>query len=213
VIRRPALPVRSRATWLRHALRAPGQSLVEFTLVFPILLILLLTVADFGRYFATAIQVESAARTAAERGAREYLRELQPIDATGYGRLDGHAWQNVCNELGRLPNATAALAPDQQCGGLPTLVCVHDGADPDCSTVYSAGGGGIPAQCASLQSGAAPSNAQAGGSEPSKYVEVRVCYRFSTFVPIRLPFFDVNFLPITGDFYIERVRMFTVADY
>ncbi len=43
-----------------------GQSLVEFALVLPLLLILLLGVADFGRVFAAGITLEAAARNASE---------------------------------------------------------------------------------------------------------------------------------------------------
>ena len=43
-----------------------GQSVVEFALVLPMLLVLLLGVADFGRVFAAGITVEAAARNAAE---------------------------------------------------------------------------------------------------------------------------------------------------
>ena len=45
-----------------------GQSLVEFALVLPMLLVLLLGVADFGRVFAAGITIEAAARNAAEVG-------------------------------------------------------------------------------------------------------------------------------------------------
>jgi len=50
-----------------------GQSLVEFALVVPILLVLFLAVADFGRVFAASIAVEAATRDAAEATANQYL--------------------------------------------------------------------------------------------------------------------------------------------
>ena len=55
--------------------RSPrGQSLVEFALVLPMLLVLLLGIADFGRVFPAGITIEAAARNAAEAAAQEYLR-------------------------------------------------------------------------------------------------------------------------------------------
>lgn len=51
-----------------HA-RSSGQALVEFALVFPVLLLLMLSIVDFSRVFTALITVESAAREAADFGA------------------------------------------------------------------------------------------------------------------------------------------------
>ena len=56
-----------------------------------------------------------------------------------------------------------------------------------------------------------PSNAMEGGSEPSRYVEVRICYRFTTLINIedmRLPFgWDIS----VGEVYLQKDRAFTVG--
>jgi Flp pilus assembly protein TadG len=57
--------------------RRHGQSVVEFALVLPIFLALLLMAVDFGRLFFTYIQVSNAAREAAAYGA------TQPTDTVG----------------------------------------------------------------------------------------------------------------------------------
>lgn len=194
-----------------------GQSLVEFALVLPILLLLLLTVADFSRLFAAGIAIESAARTSAETTAGEYLRALgSPTDnalgsAGAYALVAGHGWRTACNELGTLPNVTFTAA-GVQCDGLPTVVCIHDNADPGCSTVYN-NAGPAPAACSALAPGSLPANARPSSGETSRFVEVRLCYRFSTIFSIDIPFLGITLSPLGGDFYLERTRTFTVADY
>ena len=183
--------------------------MVEFTLILPIMLIILLVVADFGRLFAAGITVESAARIAAEVAAAEYKRAPTPIDYTAIHR---YAWSSVCDEAAKLPNATPGGTGE--CDGLPTVVCVHDSADTGCGNIYNAASG-VPAGCPGLALANRPSNVLAGGGEtiPSKYVEVRVCYRFSTFLSITLPSIGGPLSSLGGDFFIERARVFAVADY
>ena len=192
---------RPRATWSR------GQSVTEFALVVPFLLIILLTVADFGRYFAVSLNVESIARTSAEVSAQEanFLSGASP----NWVGIHDRAWQSVCNEAKGLANVTYN-GPTTQCDGIPTLVCVHDGLDPICSTSYNAGGA-VPAECSVITNPV--SNAQTGGSELSKYVEVRVCYRFSTVFGFSIPFLGGSLDTLSGNFYVQKIRTFTVADY
>jgi len=166
------------------------------------MLIMLLVVADFGRLFAAGITIESAARNAAEVAAAEYNQALPTID---YGAIHKSAWSSVCDEASKLPNATPGGGGE--CDGLPTLVCVHDGIDLGCSNAYNDASGttGCPAVAAGS------SNSMAGGIE--KYVEVIVCYRFSTIFSMTLPSIGGPLEALGGDFYLERSRVFTVADY
>ncbi|HTK45249.1 MAG TPA: TadE/TadG family type IV pilus assembly protein [Patescibacteria group bacterium] len=190
--------------------RGSGQSMVEFALTLPILLFLLLTIADFGRYFNAGISVESSARAAAEIAAQEYLRAPTPTD---YATIHRDAWSAICDESSSLANVSYPT-PGSECSGIPTAVCVHDGLDDQCGTVYNAGGA-VPAACPGLQVGSLPTNAVIGesGVEVHTFVEVRVCYRFSTMLNVTLPFIGGSLSPLSGNFYIERTRMFTVANY
>lgn len=52
-----------------HRLRPRGQSLVEFALVVPLLLLFFVAVADFARLYTTMTTIESAAREAADYGS------------------------------------------------------------------------------------------------------------------------------------------------
>ncbi|MEW5992556.1 MAG: TadE/TadG family type IV pilus assembly protein [Chloroflexota bacterium] len=182
--------------------------MAEFALVIPILLILLLTVADFGRYFATAISLESMARTAAEVAAQEYVQEVATsVEPKNYALIHRMAWQSVCDEGHDLPNSTPGSGGGE-CVDLPTMVCVHDGIDPTCGATYNEGAG-VPTECAAVLSPPSPTV----DSQLHAYVEVRVCYRFSSVFQLTIPLLDLNIAPLSGNFFIERARSFTVADY
>jgi hypothetical protein len=188
-----------------------GQSFVEFALVLPLLLVLLLGIADFGRVFHAGIVVESAARNAAEAASQEYLQLRRGGTAPSAAELDriaAEAKAAVCEEAERLPNRVMS-------GGtcvMPTIaVCIHD--DPAELVNYGAGcgsgAGAAPAECTELHSGW-PSM-WTSGVLPS--VEVRVCYRFETIVNlagVQLPF--GNGLDL-GTIWLQRARVFSVADY
>lgn len=173
-------------------------------------MVLLLTIADFGRLFNAGIMIESAARTAAETASAEYLRAPGSVN---YTSIHEAAWQSVCDEASSLPNATPGSGGGQ-CSGLPTVVCVHDTHDLLCADVYNAGGG-IPAGCPSLELGTRPTNTQLpeSGTNTWPYVEVRVCYRFSALLRVDLPFVGGTLSALGGDFFIERDRTFSVANY
>ena len=188
-----------------------GQSFVEFALVLPLLLVLLLGIADFGRVFNAGIVVESAARNAAEAASQEYLQLRRGGTAPTTAELDriaAEATAAVCEEAERLPNRVMS-------GGtclLPiTAVCIHD--DPAELVNYGSscgsGAGAAPADCTRLHS--SWESLWAAGMLPS--VEVRVCYQFETIInlsDLRLPF--GNGLDI-GTIWLQRDRVFSVADY
>lgn len=206
----PGTPQRSRR----------GQSLVEFGLVLPILLVLFLGIADFGRVFAAGITVEAAARNAAEIVAEEYRRNppgplsdpAPPGDPAYYAPLHELGGSTVCSEMRGLAGTTydevtrechVADADPSTYDWMPVvLICVHDGEDPLCAT--PAFGATVPdPQCSELLAPISP--ALEGGSEDSRYVEVRICYRFETLV--KFPFLAL------GDVWLQKDRAFTVADY
>jgi hypothetical protein len=177
------------------------------------LLVLLLGVADFGRVFSAGITLEAATRNGAEAAAQEYLQIARNkyggvLAASDYTHVHDVALSTVCKESQVLPNATGGGGP---CTMPLTAVCVHDGADPDC---------GIEAdpsvsECTLVNQPWSGANAgpAPGGSTPLAYVEVRVCYRFTTLFNLRdlqLPF---GWALSLGDIYLQRDRQFTVADY
>ena len=180
------------------------------------LLVLLLGVADFGRVFAAGITVEAAARNAAEAAAQEYLRNPPaPIDQPAppgndayYQALHDLAAKTACREAKELDNTTFSA---DACASMPVIqVCVHDNADPLCN--QTAFGASIPNPgCEPMLT--APDTTMQGGTEQSRYVEVRICYRFTTLFNLsnlQLPF---GWGLSLGDIWLNKTRNFTVGWY
>ena len=209
------MPVRSWRVSRRTptpAVSPRGQSLVEFALILPLLMIMLLGVADFGRVFSAGITVEAAARNAAEAGAIERLRNPPDLsDSTTwdayYDALHQKVARVVCSESRLLPNATFVVA-DQTCPTMPVIrVCVHDDIDPKCGEPITGFANPIPASCTHIDP--PPWNNASGGATGSHAVEVRVCYRFTTLFNLHLA------LPMStginlGDVWLQKERMFVV---
>jgi TadE-like protein len=189
-----------------------GQSLVEFALVLPLLLVLLLGVADFGRVFAAGITVEAVARNAAEAGAVERLpgRNPPPKDPSMWNSYYASLHENVakvaCSESRQLPN-TSFTESDRTCPTMPVIrVCVHDDQDPICGAPIDGFANPIPSEC--TQMGNTWSNASAG-SDGSHSVEVRVCYQFTTLFNLHLSL-PMNAKLNLGDIWLQRERYFVV---
>lgn len=202
-----------------------GQSMVEFALVFPILMVLLVAIADFGRVFAAGIVVEAAARNAAEIIATEYTNHPpgdpaatpamrlasaapDPGDPAYYDDLHLRGARAACAEARVLPN-TDFDALDGSCRTWPVVrVCIHDGVGNNkCGQPITPGfDASVPAECNEVPQPTSTewSSEPSLGPESSRYVEVRVCYRFTPLLP------GSPLLPI-GDVYLQRTRVFTIA--
>jgi len=185
-----------------------GQSLVEFALVLPMLLVLLLGIADFGRVFAAGITLESAARNGAEAAAQEYLQiqRNKTLVASDYATLHQVAIEAVCRDSEVLPNATSGGA----CTSPAVAVCVHDptAGDAGCGSEAPS----APSSCGELSGGWNPALGGAA-TAPLPYIEVRVCYRFTTLFDLQqlhLPFGSGLNL---GDVWLQRTRFFSVGAY
>lgn len=190
-----------------------GQSLVEFALVLPLLLVFLLGVADFGRVFTASITVEAAARNGAEAAAQEYLQLSKKsggvLNAADYAALHKVALDAVCAESDPLPNKVVVSG---NCTMPLTAVCIHDGVDPGCGSEADPS----LTQCSAVNGGWNPANnGPLLGSPPTSlpYVEVRLCYQFTTLFNLgnmELPF---GWSLSLGDIWLQRDREFTVANY
>jgi hypothetical protein len=190
-----------------------GQTLAEFALVLPILLVLLLGVADFGRVFAASISTEASARNAAEIGAIQRLRHKppDPIADPGavlpyYTALHEQIAKVVCSELSVLPNTTFNAA-DRTCPSMPLVgVCVRDDLDPICGAAIYGFSSTLPGACSHL---AEPWSHYSGGAAASHAVEVRVCYRFTTLFNLQFTLPGNVGLDL-GEIWIQRERVFAL---
>ena len=187
-----------------------GQSLVEFALLLPLLMVILLGVVDFGRVFQAGIVMESATRAAAEAGAVEYLREVNSGMEPDYELIHERAAEVACRE------AKLANVDEGACAQWPVIrVCIHDEAagHTDCGQPEFYGTAAALPDCPQTDLSAAsaaneldvqPTDANA---TPRKaYVEVRTCYSFTTLIPV------AGFLPF-GEVFLQKEATFTVADY
>jgi TadE-like protein len=188
-----------------------GQTLVEFALVLPMLIVLLLGIADFGRVFAAGITVEAMARNAAEAAAQEYLqlrRQTTPLTAPDFDRIHEVALDTVCEEAEPLPNRVAGGG---SCSMPIAAVCIHDSAAElaayaGCGREAAAAPGDCSEQHATWPP-TAPSTADLA------WVEVRVCYQFTTLLALENLRLPLGWSLSLGDVWLERTRSFTVADY
>lgn len=199
--RRPATP---------SAGRSPrGQSLVEFALVLPMLLVLLLGIADFGRVFQAGIILEGATRDGAEVAAQELVqlrRNQTSLSAGDYADLHAIAIETACGEASKLnESVTCPLAA--------VAVCVHDDKPGDGSCGAEAAG--APSQCTKLAEPWDPAIDGPSTQPPPylPYVELRTCYRFTTLfnlTDLRLPF---GWGLTLGEVWLQRDRIFVAGDY
>jgi hypothetical protein len=186
---------------------------VEFALVLPMLLVLLLGIADFGRVFAAGITIEAAARNGAEAAAQEYVQIARNkvggvLDSSDYVHLHDVALDTVCHETAVLPNHAETAG---SCTMPVTAVCVHDGVDPNCGGEADPSITGctrVNAPWSNANNGAAP-----GGSTPLVYVELRLCYRFTTLFNLTDLQLPLGWNLSLGDIYLQRDREFTAANY
>lgn len=207
---------------------ARGQSFVEFALVLPMLLVLLLGIADFGRAFQAGITVKAATRNAAEAAAQEYLqfaRNSAPGTPIDYDAIHLTAARVACQEAQGLQNTTfVADSTGGTCSSMPVIrVCVHDDlerppGDPACGGAIAGFASTVPGECEYMQGDNVPAGSDPpwqptmDANESSIFVEVRICYRFTTIITMPLSLPMQTGLTI-GEIYLSDRAVFTVADY
>ena len=90
-----------------------GGAAVELIVVFPVVLLLLIGVIDYGRVFYTSVTVANAARAGAEYGQSEVGHQVAIDSMMARAQLDG-------NEAGTLTLAARMFC---ECGGGSNVSC------------------------------------------------------------------------------------------
>jgi hypothetical protein len=213
------VPKLSRGVFHRHAPSSRGQALVEFGLVLPLLVVLLLGVADLGRVFQAGIAEEAAVRNAAEAGAEQYVQYLQCgtgnpdltcgglPDPTQYDILHAEATKVACREAERMPGRV--LDGLGNCTMPIIAVCIHDTSQGDGTSRCGQGRPAPGGPCSEMDKQWDPARLSPTdvtdpyGGRP--YVEVRMCYRF-----------EPLFSPVVGGWgtiYLQKENFFVVTNY
>ena len=97
---------------VHRARNASGQSIVEFALVLPVLVMLLVGILDLARVWTTMLSVESAAREAADYGTfGSHKWDEAVVEATPDGTLVGME-RRACTAASNLPDYEG---PDDAC--------------------------------------------------------------------------------------------------
>lgn len=150
-----------------------GQSLVEFVLVIPLLLIFSLAIIDFGR----GIFIYSVISNAAREGARYAIVHGSLAQAAGYAN-DPASGPGTSDPTGTIyvAPATKAVAYGLDANSLKVAVCWGF----RCT---------VPADC----TGAVTNTANGPG--PGQDVTVRTCYNFQA---ITASFLRINAIPLSA---------------
>src|SRR5688572_730437 len=153
----------------RRRRRQGGQSVVEFGVIFPVVMLFLIAIADLGRLYTGAVAVESAAREAADFGAFQ-ADNWAPVNvATTLAGMEERACTAAAGS--HLQDyATTDPANNTTCTN-PSFACTleHGGASTDCA---SSGGFTNGINCSDPL------------TEPPCIVHVRMTYTFHLLLAI-----------------------------
>lgn len=127
----------ARPAWfpLRHRSRTRGQALVEFALVLPVMMLVLLVTVDFGRLFFSYVEVVNAAREAANNAASQarYVQNGTLSDSDYYLGIVNAATQET-NAQSQRGAATPIAVSSPACFD-PSSQAIACGAAPQDSTM------------------------------------------------------------------------------
>jgi hypothetical protein len=180
-----------RRPFRRPSKRAAGQSVVEFTLIVPILIVLVLAVVDMARIYTTMINVESAAREAADYGTFGSQKWDSTLYALDPGGTVAEMKHRACVAASKLPDY---VGPDTNCSN-PTMTWELSG---DRGATWTS----------TFDSAMDCSNAT---REPPCWLKVTVHYDFHLIAPLNFSIGAMT-IGIPSTIAIDRSSVFAVTD-
>jgi hypothetical protein len=175
---------------------ARGQSVVEFALVLPVIVFLMLAIVDFSRIYTTMLTIESAAREAADFGTFGSQKWNAAIVSLPVDGTEAKMVLRACTASSDLPDY---VGPDDNCTN-PSLSYALSGDKGATWVTYR------PDQ---------PYNDALGCDdatlEPPCWLRVTLRYDFHVITPLNIQFLDFKLgLPSTVTF--ERSSIFAMTD-
>ncbi len=180
------MPTRALAT-RPHPSDHSGQSVVEFAIMLPLVMLLLIAIADFGRLYTSAVAVESAAREAADYGAFQSNYWSAPNVATTVDRMQYRA---CVAASGSHLEGYASRDPTNRTCTNPSF---------SCNLEY----GGFSTNCASSGGSVNGVDCSLPATAPPCIVHVRLDYEFRTLLGIA---------PLPASLPIGRDSRFRISD-
>jgi TadE-like protein len=170
--------------------RESGQSVVELALILPVILLLLVAIADLGRIYTSAVAIESAAREAADFGA---------FDAS-YWVADGLNYVTTTDGMRRRA-CTAAAGSHLQ--GYETTDPVNNSTCTNPSFTCTLERDGAAADCSTSAGSINGTDCSDPATEPPCMVHVRLDYQFKLILAIP---------PLPGSIQISRDSYFRISN-
>jgi Flp pilus assembly protein TadG len=168
--------------------RSSGQSLAEFAIIVPVVLLLLLAIADMGRLYTSAVAVEAAGREAAD-----------------FGSFDSGNWSaaNFNTTVDEMRRRACTAAAGSHLEGYETTDPVNNTTCSNPSFHCTLELSGTTVDCASSGGFVGTTDCSLATTEPPCTVHVEMDYDFRTFLA---------FPPMPESIAIVRHSLFRVSN-
>jgi Flp pilus assembly protein TadG len=160
----------------------------EFAIIVPVMLLILLGIADFGRLFTSAVAVEASAREAAD-----------------YGAFDASYWTpiNVPTTVAEMERRACTAAAGSHLEGYATTDPVNNATCSNPAFSCSLERNGASTDCAGSNGFTNGVNCWDPATEIPCTVHVRLTYQFNTLLPTG---------PMAGNLEIGRDSRFRISN-